>query len=291
MLHMLRVVLSPLLVLIVVGGIIGQTITSNHELTDGSSVSTNDMSSGVMDLEPPGEENDAEPELDGTISSNTSGIKRIADIKFWFEDTDGNKLKDGNGNCPISALATVGGSGAPTNSATLVSNSNGVSTFNLSDDVNRGAFVGYAAQVDYFNEDANYKIKMAFSQEDASEKHFLIVGMSELTEDDPHDILDGIAPTLRTGVLMTVKNTSSTQTLESVKVTVVSNQSTLELLGGTVRDEDDALVPGAQVNIAQDSKTATVSGILLENPDLINIWLDLNEAYDEATTFKIHGGY
>lgn len=248
------------------------------------------MSSGVIDLPAPGGPQDSEAELDGTITNNTKGIREIRDIRFWFEDGNGNKLKDGNGGCPIASLRTKAGSGTPANAATLVSHADGISTFNLADPVGRGSFVSYDAQVDYFNEDANFKIKMAFSQKTVAGKHFDTVGMAELTEGDSIN-LSAAVPTTRTGVVVTVRNVSGTQSMIGASITLVSNQSTLEFLSAMVLDKDDEPVEGAQLSISDDGKTATVTGVSVINPNLINVWLDLNDPYTAATVFQVSGSF
>ena len=271
----------------------GTPILSNHVLSDTGAISSNEMSSGIMDLPGPEEQQDANAELNGTIRNNMSSVHKMRDLRMWFEDKDGNKLATPAGEGPVSALDTAPSSQAnPTHAATLVSRTDGVSVFNLADAVNQSGFVSYDAQVDHFVEPNNFKIRMAFSELQASTgKHFDILGLATLTREEPDHILDGIAPTVRTGVLIGLRNASSTSDMKGARITLTSNQSTLDFVSGTVLDANNEPVPGSSVSIASEGAMAIVSSLQLSNPNPVNVWLVINEPYIRSTTFTVHGVY
>ncbi len=268
----------------------GPPVTSNHRLTDSTTTSSGNLSSGIIDLPGPSEQQDDERELDGALKNQTTGIRKIHDVKIWFEDLQGNKLKTLSGGAPVSQLRTGNGSSPPTHVATLAGTSGGVATFNLVEPISRGASVSYDAQVDHFVEPNNFRIKMSFSQKNASTgKHYEILGTADIDDTVQKVLIDGNAPTIRTGVLIGLKNVSGSGVLTGAVVTLVSNESGLKFEGGEVRDANDHIVPGAAVVVNQEGGGVTVSGLSLVNPDFVNIWLDINDTFTKNTSFKIVG--
>jgi hypothetical protein len=258
-------------------------ITSDHQRTGSNTVSSGDMSSGLMGLETP---NDTAPELMGVISNRVAGA--IEDVKIWFEKLDGTKLLTPGGACPVSALSTGSPQVAP---ATLASNSGGVSTFNLAAPIPTAAGSGhsYSAQVDSFQEPANYKIKMAFSLTKAAQsKHFEALGDHDFTLVDNSKPIDGVAPTIRDGVAIMIRNVDGARTMTGVKVTVTSNQSGgLTFTGGQARttSSPDEPISGTTVSMTDSDKTIRITGLSLANQGTAGIWLDLSGAYTATTTF------
>lgn len=271
----------------------GPPILSNHVLSDTLTASSGELSSGIMDLPGSTEQQDTNAELAGAIRNLTVTIQKIRDVRMWFEDKDGNKLATPNGEGPVSALDTDPHSSSnPTHGATLVSRANGVSVFNLADAVNQSGFVSYDAQVDHFVEPNNFKIRMAFSELQASTgKHFDILGMATLTREEPDRVLDGIAPTVRTGVIIGLRNASGDSDMKGARITLTSNQTTLDLVAGTVLNANNEPVSGASVSIAAEGAIAVINGLQLSNPSPVNVWLEVNEPYTKSTTFTIHGVY
>jgi hypothetical protein len=273
---------------------VGWTITINAELTDsvGGSAGAADLTRTLMHLPTQGGAQDAEPELDGTFKNSTTGVRRLADVKMWFEKKDGTILTTPNSEGPVSSLKTKGGTGTPTNSATLVSRSGGISTFNLADTPGPNAFVQYDAQVDYFAEPLKYNLKISFSQKKASTgKHYEIVGVGQFSQSTNEHIFNGNPPTARTGVFLSMKNVDSGNEITGGYADLVSNQSGLEFNGAAVLDTQDNVITGATVSISDDGRRVSFSDLSLTNPDSANLWLDLNSTYSESTTFTLHATY
>lgn len=269
----------------------GPPIISNHQLTDSSSTGSGDMSSGILDLPGPNEAQDANAELNGTFKNSTTGVKKIEDVKIWFEDSQGNQLKTPTGGAPVSGLKTDGGSGT-LSAAALVSTEDGVATFNLATGINRGAAIGYEAQVDHFAEPNNYKIRVAFSSKDAlSSEHYELIGFPQFTSDDTKALVDGIAPTSRRGVIIGVRNADAGAAISKVRIEIVTGAESVHLTGARIRNGEDEPVPGAVVAVAADGKSITVSGLAIQNPQLVNAWIDLDEPYVKTTVFKVIVSY
>jgi hypothetical protein len=263
----------------------GAPIVSNHSCTPTSTVSSGSMSSGLMDLEEP---NDAGGELAGTLT-NTSQAK-LLDVKIWFEKSDGTKIENGSGASPVSGLATHAGATGTLSNATLASNSGGVATFNLSQPINANAFHSYEAQVDSFTEPANYFVKVAFSTAKAG-KHYEFLGEFTGTQSARQTILDGNDPTIRTGVMIAVRNGDAQRAISSVKVTLASNLSTLKFSGGEARTYSEQSVSGSSASLSDGDKSITFTGFSITNPDAVAFWLDLNAEYAVATSFKVQAIY
>jgi hypothetical protein len=242
-----------------------------------------------MGLESP---NDANPEITGVIGNRVAG-RPILDVYVWFEDLQGNKLKTGNGACPFSALSS--GAGSSLTPATLVSNAGGVSVFNLAQGIPQSSSGGhnYEAQIDQFNEPNNYKVKMAFSTTKAGDsKHFLSLGEFAFDSDGDQHIMDGIAPSIREGVMLVAENAGE-DNLIGFTITLASNDEALVFTGGAIRtatDPDEA-ISGVDVQLSGNALTIYLTDLQVAGGERVAVWLDLNKGYTVTTTFTVSAQY
>lgn len=269
------------------GAFDGAAVVSNHLCSAGSSVSSGSMSSGIMDLESP---NDAGAELDGMLTNHMN--KPIRAVRVWFEKPDGTKLCGSNGGSPVTGLSSHPGPVGTLHAASLVSNADGVATFNLVGQINPQAVHNYEAQVDKFAEPNRYEIRMSFSAAKAtSGLHYEYLDDLTMTADSAQEILDGAAPTVRTGVMFTVKNGDPTRPIRWVQITLASNVPMLMFTGGESKTSDDSAVSGVTVALSNSKRTITFSDLWIGSPEWLSFWLDLNKEYDLETAFKVRVGY
>ncbi len=269
----------------------GPPVISNHSLTENSAVSSTDMSSGLIDLPAEGQGQDSAAELSGQITNRSKTVK-VRDIKLWFEGPNG-KLTTSAGGAPATGLK-VGNAQSPggLKNAPLAGSSGGVATFNMpgQDSIEPGSSIDYEAQIGAFTEPNNYKIKMAFSSMKA-DKHYEIGGEGSFDRRIDERLFDGHAPSIRSGVVFGVVNEDGVSPIEGVTVELISNDPNVELLGGDVLDATGASLPSAAVSILPDGVTASVSGLDLENPEGVSIWLDLTQPYQQSTVFRVRARY
>ncbi len=88
-----------------------------------------------------------------------------------------------------------------------------------------------------------------------------------------------------------LRNATTSSEMTGAKITMTSNQSTVDLVSGTVLDANDEPVPGAAVSVSAEGEVATVTGLQLSNPGGVIVWLVIDEPYTRSTTFSVHGVY
>ncbi len=266
-------------------------VIANFQMGSTSGVSKADMSSGLMDLEPEGQ-NDQAPELTGEIK-NADQKTQIKDVSCWFEDSAGGKLTTPSGGCPFGGLST-GSSASGLQSASLVSNTGGISTFNLAEGIPAGSTFAYAGQVEGFDEPNQFKACMSFSSTKAETetKHYQCINSCFFTLADPDEPLGGLAPTIHDGVELEVTNSQGgNNALLWLRTTLVSNDPALTITAGEVRGDDGNVIPGTSASITNSGKKIVITGLSVTTGQTVTVWLDLNHAYTADTNFNVHAGY
>jgi hypothetical protein len=235
---------------------------------------------------------DSQPEIVGTICNNFAGGRRIADLKCWFEDKNGNPVTAAQGGCPITGITTTSSARSSGHqSASHACTSGAAATFDLASPIHASSCVQYTMQVVAFTDPppTNVHLKMQASSEKAA-KHFDILGSANLQLSQSVATFDVQRESVRSGVVVTVVNADPIAILSGVRITLITNASHT-ITGASIDDQDDEPIAGATVQVASDGLSVDITNLSIAGNGYASVWVDLSDAYAADTAFRVRAMY
>jgi hypothetical protein len=268
---------------------------ADFTFTSGSANPSNQFATAAVDLPTGNEGQDTQPEVQGAIiNAFATGGKPIKDIKIWLEDRDGNPLTNPNGGCPVTGFrisSTTRGSLGP---ATLAGQSGGIATFNLSNPISSGATGSYEIQIVALKTPVPnqfiLKMQASYVKADTS-KHFDVLGGKSFRFDDNQKDYDVFQSTIRTGTLVEMTNADTSRTISAVRVTIVTDDPSIDLVGVHVEDLAGNVVSGTSVQFSSDGSYFDLSGLNVPNASGLLLWIDLSATHGRDTAFRVRAIY
>jgi hypothetical protein len=268
---------------------------ADFSFTAGAANPSNQFATAAVDLPTGNQAQDPEAEVQGAIVNGfVSGGKPIKDIKIWLEDRDGTPLEGANGGCPVTDFRTSSTTGGSLGDATLAGQSGGVATFNLSNPIPSGSNGSYDMQIGALKSPvpSQFILKMQASYVKAdTTKHFDVLGGKSFRSDDNEKYFDVFQRTIRTGSLVELTNSDTTRTISSVRVTLISDNPSVDLVGVHVEDLAGLGISGTSVQFAADGSYFDLSGLNVHNGNGLMLWIDLSAAHERDTAFRVRAIY